>query len=387
MSEDHRSVMMHNYAPAPVTFVRGAGCILIDDRGTEYLDFLAGIAVCSLGHAHPEVAAAVADQASRLVHVSNLFWNDLGPRLGSEVDRLLGGAGRVFFSNSGAEANEAAFKLARRFGGPDRRRIISTHGSFHGRTMGALAATGQPAKQDPFRPLPPGFVQVAYDDLLAVEIELAAGDVAAVIVEPIQGENGVVVPSPGYLAGLAGLCRSHGALIMVDEVQTGLGRTGLWFAFQADGVRPDVVTLAKALGNGMPIGACWATEAVADAFRPGDHATTFGGQPLAARAALSVLAVMERDNLPARAAEVGEYLAAGLASLPGVTEVRGRGLLLGAVLADPVAAVVTERALAGGLVVNAVRDNVIRLAPPLIVTGVEIDRALEILDAALEGVA
>ncbi|MDQ3944110.1 MAG: aminotransferase class III-fold pyridoxal phosphate-dependent enzyme, partial [Actinomycetota bacterium] len=298
LDADH---VMQTYARLPVAFVRGDGVRLWDCEGREYLDFLAGLAVVSLGHAHPVVAEAIAAQARTLCHVSNLYYNDIQPRLAASINGLLGGGGRVFFTNSGAEANECAIKLARRFGqkagGSGRFHVVSTLNSFHGRTLTTLAATGQPAKQATFQPLPPGFSQIPFGDLDALEAEaVRLGDgFAAVLVESVQGEGGVWVAPPGYLEGVRALCDRTGALLVVDEVQTGLGRTGRWFGFEHFGVNPDVVTLAKALGNGLPIGACWARAEVATAFEAGDHATTFGGQPLAARAALATLDVMEAE--------------------------------------------------------------------------------------------
>src|SRR5580658_3731772 len=335
-----RSALMHTYAEPPVTFVRGAGSELWDIDGKRYLDFLSGLAVTGLGHAHPAVAEAVSEQARTLIHVSNLFGNVVGPGVAVTLDRLIGGGteragGQVFFTNSGAEANECALKLARRWAGPGRHVVISADNAFHGRTLATLTATGQPEKQAPFVPLPEGFVHVPYDDVAALEAALDPDTVAAVLLAPLQGEGGVMVPSSDYLGAVRELCSERNALLMLDEVQTGLGRTGHWFAFQSQGLQPDVVTMAKALGNGMPIGACWARAEVADAFQPGDHATTFGGQPLATSAALATLAVMRDEDLPNRAARAGRKASEGLAALPGIRLVRGRGLLLGAVLEEP----------------------------------------------------
>ncbi|MFP5377672.1 MAG: acetylornithine/succinylornithine family transaminase [Acidimicrobiia bacterium] len=376
--------LMPTYPPPAVTFVRGEGAVLWDDRGRRYLDFLAGLGVTSLGHAHPAVADAVAAQARTLLHVSNLFGTTVGPEVAATLDRLVGGpAGRVFFANSGAEANECALKLARRWGGRGRHVVVSAYGSFHGRTLATLHATGQPQRHEAFQPLPEGFRHVAWSDLAALEAALAP-DVAAVLLECVQGEGGVQVPDDAYLPGVRRLCDERGVLLMVDEVQTGLGRTGRWFAFQHAGIDPDVVTVAKALGNGVPIGACWARAEVADAFRPGDHATTFGGQPLAASAARAVLAEMERLDAPALAAAAGQRLAKALESLPGVASVRGRGLLLAAELARPgTAGDVAARALAAGLVVNAVTPSALRLEPSLLVTDDEVDEAVAILAGVL----
>jgi len=383
---------MHTYAEPPVTFVRGQGSRLFDAEGRTYLDFLSGLAVTSLGHAHPVVADAVADQARTLSHVSNLFGNVVGPEVAVTLDRLIGGGteragGQVFFGNSGAEANECALKLARRWAGPDRFGVVSTSGAFHGRTLATLTATGQPEKQLPFLPLPEGFDQVPYDDLDAMDAACAAPRVAAVLVEPIMGEAGVVVPSSDYLVGLRQLCSDRNILLMVDEVQTGLGRTGRWFGFQHLGIEPDVVTMAKALGNGMPVGACWARAEVAAAFVPGDHGSTFGGQPLAMSAVRATLAVMEAEDVPARARVSGARLRAGLEQLPGVASVRGEGLLVAAVLTGEFAVPACREALASGLVINAPRPDVLRFAPSLLVSEEEVDEALGTLGRVLAGLA
>lgn len=387
-----RSALMHTYAEPTVTFARGAGSELWDTDGKRYLDFLGGLAVTSLGHCHPAVAAALADQANTLVHVSNLFGNTVGPEVAATLDRLVGGGteragGQVFFTNSGAEANECALKLARKWAGPSRFVVVSTWDAFHGRTLASLSATGQPQKQTAFAPMPEGFDHVDYDDLAALEAACDRSSVAAVLLEPIQGEAGVIAPSSDYLGGVRELCTERGILLMVDEIQTGLGRTGRWFAFQHTGIEPDVVTMAKALGNGFPIGACWARAEVAAAFSPGDHGSTFGGQPLAAAAARATLAVMEAEDVPARALRAGARLRAGLEMLDGVAGVRGAGLLLGAALVHQQAKDVVVAALARGLVVNAPRADTIRLAPSLLVSDEEIDEALHVLASALSDVA
>lgn len=387
-----RSALMHNYGEPAVTFVRGEGSTLYDISGNEYLDFLSGLAVTSLGHAHPVVADAIADQARTLTHVSNLFGNTVGPEVAITLDRLVGGGseragGQVFFGNSGAEANECAIKLARRWAGPGRYAVVSTWDAFHGRTLAALAATGQIEKQRPFLPLPEGFDHVPFDDLDSMDRACDPTRVAAVLIEPIMGEAGVVVPSSDYLVGLRQLCTDRNILLMVDEVQTGLGRTGRWFGFQHLGVRPDVVTMAKALGNGMPVGACWARAEVAAAFVPGDHGSTFGGQPLAMSAAKATLAVMESEDAPARARASGARLKAGLEKLPGVASVRGEGLLLAAVLTGAFAGPACSQALQSGLVINAPRSDVLRFAPSLLVTDADIDRAVAILGRILPLVA
>ncbi|HLT70236.1 MAG TPA: acetylornithine transaminase [Acidimicrobiales bacterium] len=378
--------LMPTYPPPPVTFVRGEGTHLYDDRGRRYLDLLSGLAVTSLGHAHPAVAEALAAQARTLLHVSNLFGNEMAPEVARTLDRLVGdgepAGGQVFFCNSGAEANECAIKLARRFGGWDRHVVVSAYGSFHGRTLATLHATGQPAKHEPFQPLPEGFRHVAWNDLDALAAAMDPS-VAAVLLEPVQGEGGVVPAAPGYLEGVRRLCDERGALLILDEVQTGLGRTGRWFGFQHDGVRPDVVTMAKALGNGVPVGACWARAEVAGAFRPGDHATTFGGQPLAMAAARAVLATMEAEDVPARAAKAGARLAEGLGRLPRVAGVRGRGLLLAVELDGLDAHAVVAALLEAGVVANAVTPTALRLAPPLLIADDEIDAAVAAIGEVL----
>ncbi len=376
-----RSALMQNYAEPPVTFVRGEGSRLYDTAGREYLDFLSGLAVTSLGHAHPAVAEAIATQARTLSHVSNLFGNAVGPEVAVTLDRLIGGGseragGQVFFGNSGAEANECALKLARRWAGPDRYGVVSTWDAFHGRTLATLAATGQPEKQSAFVPMPEGFDHVPYDDLDAMDAACDPSRVAAVLVEPIMGEAGVVVPSSDYLVGLRQLCTDRNILLIVDEVQTGLGRTGRWFGFQHLGIEPDVVTMAKALGNGMPVGACWARAEVAAAFVPGDHGSTFGGQPLAMSAARATLSVMEAEDAPARARAGGARLRAGLERLPGVQSVRGEGLLVAAVLTGEFAGPAVREALDEGLVINAPRTDVLRFAPSLLVADADIDEAV-----------
>ena len=380
------SPLMSTYPVPPVTFVRGAGSRLWDVDGNEYLDFLSGLAVTSLGHSHPEVADALAEQARTLLHTSNLFGTLPGPEVASTLDRLLGGGGKVFFTNSGAEANECALKLARKWGGRGRHVVVSAWGSFHGRTLATLHATGQPQKHEAFQPLPEGFRHVTWNDLDALEASLDP-TVAAVLLEPVQGEGGVNPATQEFFEGVRRLCTERGILFMVDEVQTGLGRTGKWFGHQHFGVVPDVVTMAKALGNGVPIGACWARDEVAQVFEPGDHATTYGGQPLAASAARAVLAVMEREDVPARATEAGGKLAEALATLPSVAEVRGMGLLVAAELRPGHdARLVAASALEKGLIVNAVTPTALRLAPWLLLTDAEIDEAMWILAAALDEV-
>lgn len=379
---------METYAPAPIEVVRGEGSWLIDATGRRYLDCISGIAVTSLGHAHPDLVAAVHDQAQKLWHTSNLYGNELSESVAAGIDRLIGGGeapahGKVFFCNSGAEANEAAFKLARRAAPIGRFVTVATWGSFHGRTLGTLAATGQPAKRKGFEPLPEGFVLVDYDDLDAMKVALKDPAVGSVIVEPIQGEGGVITPRSGYLRALRELCDERGVLLIVDEVQTGFGRTGRWFGFQHDEVMPDIVTMAKAMGNGMPVGACWAKSTVARHFRPGDHGTTYGGQPLALSVVAATLAVMGREEVTKRARVLGQRLEAGLASLPGVKAVRGRGLLRACVFDTQIAAEVSRVALLAGVLVNPVRPDALRLAPSLLMSGDELDESVARLRRAL----
>ncbi len=384
--------LMPTYPPTTVTFVRGAGSWLWDDAGTKYLDLLSGLAVTSLGHSHPAVAAALAEQAQTLLHVSNLYGTIVGPEVAITLDRLVGVGqpdwpaegtrGQVFFANSGAEANECALKLARKFGGRGRHVVVSAFGSFHGRTLATLHATGQPAKHEAFQPLPEGFRHVAWLDLEALEGALDPS-VAAVFLEPVQGEGGVNPATAEYFQGVRRLCDERGILFMVDEVQTGLGRCGSWFAHQQLGVVPDVVTMAKALGNGVPIGACWARTEVAAAFEPGDHATTYGGQPLATSAARAVLKEMEAQDVPARAVRAGERITARAMALDGVKEVRGLGLLLAIELDGHDAKVVAARLMELGAIVNAITPTALRLAPSLLISDDEIDLAVDLLAKAL----
>lgn len=377
--------IMPTYRAPEVSFVRGSGSWLWDREGRRYLDFLAGIAVCSLGHAHPEVADAICSQAATLLHTSNLFATEHAGPVARTLDRLLGGGGQVFFANSGAEANECAIKLARKWGGAGaggRYAVLSAYGSFHGRTLATLHATGQPAKHEPFQPLPEGFGHVPWADLDALEAAIGPRT-AAVLLEPVQGEGGVHPATTEYLRGVRELCDRRGVLMILDEVQTGLGRTGEWFAHQHHDLRPDVVTIAKALGNGMPIGACWARAEIAAAFEPGDHATTFGGQPLATAAARRVLEVMEREDVPVRARRAGRYLADRLGDIPGVGTVRGIGLMLGVELVDRDATAVAGELLHCGLIVNAVTPTALRLTPSLLVTDDEMDQAIDLIAEVL----
>jgi len=382
-----RCPIMPTYGPPAVQFVRGAGSWLWDRDDHRYLDLLSGLAVTSLGHSHPEVARALCEQSQRLLHVSNLFGTEHNGAVATTLDRLLGGGGQVFFANSGAEANECALKLARKWAGAPAGRfnVVSAYGSFHGRTLATLHATGQPAKHEAFQPLPEGFRHVAWDDIDA--LAAAVDDsVAAVLLEPVQGEGGVNPATAEYFRAVRRLCDERGVLFMVDEVQTGLGRCGRWFAHQHFGVVPDVVTMAKALGNGVPIGACWARADVAASFEPGDHATTYGGQPLATAAARAVLRVMEAEDVPGRAVRAGERFRDGLLGRPGVVTVRGLGLLL-AVELDVDARLVAGELLARGVVVNAVTPTALRLAPSLLISDGEVDTGLAAIGAAIDAVA
>jgi acetylornithine/N-succinyldiaminopimelate aminotransferase len=390
--ELERCPLMPTYGPPLLQLVRGEGSWVWDRDGKRYLDLLSGLAVTSLGHSHPAVAEALAEQARTLLHVSNLFGTEPGWEVARTLDRLLGTGqegwpvpgprGQVFFSNSGGEANECALKLARRFGGRGRHVVVSAFGSFHGRTLATLHATGQPNKHEVFQPLPEGFRHVAWCDLDALEAALDP-TVAAVLLEPVQGEGGVNPATPEYFQGVRRLCDERGILFIVDEVQTGLGRCGAWFAHQRLGVVPDVVTMAKALGNGVPIGACWAKAEVAAAFEPGDHATTFGGQPLAASAARAVLSVMEAEDVPARAERAAARLRAAAEGMPGVAAVRGFGLLLALELTGHEAKAVAARLLDLGAIANAVTPTALRLAPSLLITDDEVDHALDLLRKAL----
>lgn len=383
-ADRYSGALMNTFGAPKRVLVRGEGCWVWDADGNRYLDLLGGLAVNSLGHAHPLVVGAVTAQLTTLGHVSNFFATAPQVALAERLLDLLGAGtdGRVFFTNSGTEAVEAAVKIARRTGRP---KIVAALGSFHGRTMGALSVTGQPAKQEPFAPLLPGVEFVPYGDVAALETAID-GDTAALFVEPIQGEAGVVVPPEGYLAAAREITSRHGALLMLDEVQTGIGRTGAWFAHTRHGVRPDVVTLAKGLGAGFPIGACIGFGEAASLLGPGSHGTTFGGNPVACAAGLAVLHVIERDELLANVSTVGERLRSGVLDLghPLVTGVRGEGLLLAVTLSEPIAAVIAAALLDAGFVVNDVAPDAIRLAPPLVLTADEADLFLAALPAALD---
>ncbi|NIM28710.1 MAG: acetylornithine/succinylornithine family transaminase [Gammaproteobacteria bacterium] len=377
--------IMSTYARLPVRFSHGEGVWLVDEAGERYLDALSGISVCGLGHAHPAVARAVGEQAGRLIHTSNLYGIANQERL-AEILVELSGMDSVFFANSGAEANEAAIKIARAYGhsrGVDVPRIAVFDGSFHGRTLATLSATGNPKVHAGFEPLVQGYVRVPYDDVEALEaIAADEPDLVAVLVEPVLGEGGVMIPAHDYLSRLRALCDARHWLLMLDEVQTGMGRTGRWFAHQHAGIVPDVMTLAKALGNGVPIGACLARGVAAEALKPGSHGSTFGGNPLACSAALAVLETMQREDLVGRAREQGERLQRRLVEALGglncVREVRGKGLMIGIEL-DRACAELVGRALGRHLLINVTADKVIRLLPPLIIGDDEIDTIAETL--------
>ena len=362
----------------PVTFVRGRGCLLYDDAGREYLDLVAGIAVNLLGHAHPEVVAAVTKQSAELIHTSNLYFTQPQVQLARRLVDL-SFPSRVFFCNSGAEANEAAIKLARKWGTRNRDgafEIITTTGSFHGRTLATVTAGGQHKYSDPFQPLPDGFVHVAYNDAEAIEAATTEKTVA-VMLEPVMGEIGVIPAAAGYLERVRVWCDRKNLLLILDEVQTGLGRTGRWFAHQHASIAPDVMTLAKGLGGGLPIGACLANPR-ADVFEPGDHGSTFGGNPLACAAATAVLHVIERDGLVGHAAEMGDLLRSTLGDL-GAKDVRGVGLMQAFEFEEPKPKPFQNACLEAGLIVNAVDDHSVRLVPPLIIGANEIDRAQSVM--------
>jgi acetylornithine/N-succinyldiaminopimelate aminotransferase len=375
--------MMNNYGTPQLTLERGEGAYVWDTDGNRYLDLVSGIAVNSLGHGHPAIIAAVTEQIGKLAHTSNLYINLPALALAERLLDLSGVDGKVMFSNSGAEANETALKLSRRTG---RSKIIATEGAFHGRTMGALTLTGQFGKRTPFEPLLPGVTHIPFGDAAALESAVDS-ETAAFIVEPIQGEQGVVVPPAGYLQAAREITSKHGALLIIDEVQTGLGRLGTWFAFQQAGVVPDIFTLAKSLGGGLPLGACIAVGDAANLFEPGHHATTFGGNPVCCAAALAMLDTIATEGLVDHAAAVGKEIVAGVERLghPLVAGVRGAGLLIGIMLRNNVSGAVAAAAQNAGYLINPAQPDVIRLAPPLILDHTDAARFVADLPAALEG--
>ena len=385
IAEREAASLIQTYRRLPIEFVRGEGSWLFDSNDRPYLDCLSGIAVTSVGHSNPHVAAAVGEQMKKLVHVSNLFYTAPQIELAEQLTQL-SGLDRVFFSNDGATANEAAIKLARKWGqtnkGADCHQIVSLEGSFHGRTLATLAATGQPAKQATFYPLPTGFVQVPPNDLEAMATAVNRST-AGVMIETIQGEGGVVPLSESYLTDLRALCDSREVLLIVDDVQAGVGRTGTWFSWQQLGFVPDIATTAKALANGLPIGVCLAADEAASAFQPGDHATTFGGGPVVCAAALATLSEIETRGLLGNVSVRQDQFRTMLGRLEGVSEVRGRGLLLAAVLRDPIAAGLVQEALQEGLVVNNVLSDAVRFTPPLTMSEDEVNQAVQMFGTAL----
>ncbi len=392
--DKHETIKIENrhYLPVftrlPIVLDHGEGCWVYDSEGGKYLDFLAGIAVNSLGYGHKELAAAIGQQAGKIIHCSNLFYTAVQSELVEKLVRVTCFP-RVFLCNSGAEANEGALKMARKYGNrlkEGKSRVITTHHSFHGRTLATLTATGQPKYQAGYSPLPPGFDHVEYGDLGAMK-KVMGEDVCAVLLEPIQGEGGVHVPPDGYLAEVRALCDKYQALLLFDEIQTGVGRTGKWFAYEHSGVKPDVMSVAKGIGGGFPMGAVLAEEKVSEIFGPGDHGSTFGGNALSCAAANTVIDIIEQEGLLANAAKQGAYFKEKLNDLKKkypalITAVRGEGLLLGMQLSQPGKTLV-DACLAAGLIINCTAGNVIRLVPPLIVTEKEIDIAVAIMDKEL----
>ncbi|HEY8418491.1 MAG TPA: acetylornithine transaminase [Limnochordales bacterium] len=384
--------VMRTYNRLPLALVRGEGVRVWDSEGKAYLDFVAGLAVNGLGHRHPRVVAAIHEAAESVLHTANLYYIEPQAELAARL-AALSGLDRAFFCNSGTEANELAIKLVRRWGwlqGQGRYKIIAAHNSFHGRTLGALAATGQPKYHEGFAPLPEGFVHVPFNDVDALQAAID-GETAAVMLEPVLGEGGVYPADPGYLRAVRELCDAHGLLLVLDEIQTGMGRTGRMFAFEHYGVRPDVMTLAKSLAGGVPIGAVLAREEVAASMGPGTHGSTFGGNPFACRVALAVVGTLVSEGLPAAAAAAGEHLRGRLEDLARrrgwIREIRGLGLMVGLELDGLEAPRVVAAAQERGLLINAPKPSVLRLLPPLIVRREEIDEAVGILEDALAAVA
>ncbi len=385
LTERYTHSLMNTFGPPKKVLVRGEGAYLWDADGKKYLDLLGGLAVNSLGHAHPFIVSAVTSQLTTLGHVSNFFASAPQIALAEKLLSLIDAPdGKLFFTNSGTEANEAAFKITRKTG---RTKIVSTVGAFHGRTMGALAITWKPAYREQFAPLPGDVTFVPYGDTAALEAAVD-DETAAVVLEPIQGENGVVVPPAGYLQAARRITSEHGALLWIDEIQTGVGRTGDWFAFQAEGIVPDLVTVAKGLGAGIPIGACLGFGAASELLQPGNHGTTFGGNPVASIAGLAVLTVIERDGLLANVSAVGNHLAASIEALdhPLIAGVRGRGLLLAIQLTQPVSDQIAALAMEAGFVINNPIPDALRLAPPYILTKADADSFVAAVPALLDKV-
>jgi acetylornithine aminotransferase len=376
-------VIQNNYGTPALALVKGKGIVVTDADGKKYLDFLGGIATNVLGHAHPAIVKAVSQQINTLGHVSNFYAHPHVVELAEKLKSFTGDSdAKVFFAQSGAEANEAALKLSRRTG---RSRVVATQGAFHGRTMGALSLTGQPSKREPFLPLLKGVKHVAYGDLEAMR-RAVNRKTAMVIVEPIMGEAGVIVPPPGYLQGLREICDTTGALLVVDCVQTGMGRTGDWFGYEYSGITPDVITLAKGLGGGLPLGAMIALGASAYLFQPGDHGSTFGGNPVTTAAALAVIKVIEKENLMLAAVKHGNYLLQEIAQMQGVKEVRGAGLLIGIEFDSEIATKVMIDMRAHGVLINAATANTVRIAPALNISAAQVSKFVEILGKVLSDV-
>jgi acetylornithine/N-succinyldiaminopimelate aminotransferase len=380
----YKAAMMATYAP-PIALVRGEGTTVWDADGRAYLDLIAGIAVSALGHAHPAIVDAVSRQVGTIAHTSNLVANEPAIALAEKLLALLENDGRVFFTNSGTEANEAAYKLVRRYSGPDRSYVVAAVLGFHGRTMGSLALTGKPSIREPFGPFGADVVFVPYGDAQALD-DAVADKTAAVFLEPMLGEGGVIPAPPGYLRAARDVCDRAGALLVLDEIQSGIGRTGSWFLHQAEGVLPDVITLAKGLGGGLPIGACIGLGTFGSVFGPGDHGSTFGGNPVACAAALAVLDTIERDDLLAHVRKVGEHFASSLRAIdhPALAGVRGRGLWLALELDGVPSSAVEKASRDSGFLVNAVQPDAIRIAPPLVVSTDDVDSYVAALPAILD---
>jgi acetylornithine aminotransferase len=381
IEEKWESVFQRSYGTPKINIVSGKGCYLIAENKQRYLDFIGGIATNVLGHNHPAINAAIKKQIGKVAHVSNLYANPTSLELAARLIAMTGDdQARVFFCNSGAEANEAALKLSRKTG---RSKIISTIGSFHGRTLGALSLTGQAAKRDIFAPIIKKVAYLPYGDIKALRKAIDKRT-AMVIIEPIQGENGVITPPAGYLKEIRALCDQTGALMVIDAIQTGMGRTGFWFGYEHEDIKPDVITLAKGLGGGLPLGAMIALGRSANLFQPGEHGSTFGGNPVSCAAGLAAIDVIEKTHLSEKALALGEYLRAQIGDISGVTEVRGRGLLLGIGLEKPWAKEISNFLLAKGVLVNAPNESTIRIAPPLIVSKRECEKFVNILKEVMQ---
>ena len=375
LTDKWESIFQKNYGTPQISLVKGSGAFVTGEDGKRYLDFLGGIATNVLGQSHPAIVKAVRKQIGEIGHVSNLYANKTSMALGQKLIEMTGQSEvKVFLCNSGTEANEAALKLSRKTG---RTKVVSTIGGFHGRTMGSLSLTGQPAKRDLFKPLVKGIKYLPYGDISAMA-RAVNRKTAMVIVEPIQGESGVITPPAGYLKALREICDKNGALLVIDAIQTGMGRTGFWFGYEHEEIVPDIITLAKGLGGGLPLGAMIAIGRASQLFQPGDHGSTFGGNPVSCAAGLAAIEYIEKQQLNERALELGEYLKSKLIEIDGVSDVRGRGLLLGIALNKPWAKEIANFLLAKGVLVNAPNENTIRIAPALIITKKECDKFVKI---------